>query len=144
MARLGVAGYGDRVSEPPEAAARALLQELEDRLATKNLDAMTDLFANDVVLIGDGVENFDRDSTVSYLGLMADMQPTVRWDWDRLAVVLSTPQVLSFAAAGTIWFDDEAGNPMGEPEPFRVTCVAVDEGDRWRWKHFHGSRPADD
>ena len=130
------------MSDATDAAARGLLQELEDRLATKDLGEMADLFSDDVVLIGDGVENFDRASTVSYLGLMAEMQPTVRWDWDRVAVVLSTPEVLSFAAAGTIRFDDEAGNPMGDPEPFRVTCVAVDDGDRWRWKHFHGSRPA--
>jgi len=32
-------------------------------------------FTDDVVLIGDGVETFDRDATVAYLGLMADMTP---------------------------------------------------------------------
>jgi SnoaL-like domain len=67
-----------RLMSGPDATARALLRELEERLATKDLDQMTDLFTDDVVLIGDAVENFDRSSTVEYLGLMADMTPTVR------------------------------------------------------------------
>jgi len=124
--------------------ARDLLAELEERLASKDLGPITDLFAEDVVLIGDEDEHFDRASTVAYLGLMAEMVPTVRWHWDRVAVTWSSPDVLSFAAAGTIWFDDEAGHRMREPEPFRVTCVAAYDGDRWRWRHFHGSRPAAD
>jgi len=132
------------MTKDPEAAARGLLAELEERLAGKDLDQITDLFAEEVVLIGDEGENFDRASTVAYLGLMAEMAPTVRWSWDRVAVVWSSPEVLSFAGAGTIWFDDAAGQRMGEPGPFRVTCVAVDDGDRWRWRHFHGSRPATD
>src|SRR5881275_461507 len=111
----------------PEVTARALLGELEERLATKDLDQMTDLFTDDVVLIGDEIENFDRSSTVEYLGLMADMAPTVRWKWDRVAVVLSAPGLLGFAAAGNIWFDDEAGQPMDDPKPFRLTCLAVEE-----------------
>jgi hypothetical protein len=141
--RTGVATVS-HMSDEPAAEARGLLAELEERLARKDLGQITDLFSENVVLIGDEVENFDRASTVAYLGLMAGMTPTVRWDWDRVTVVLSMPGVLSFAAAGSMWFDDEAGKRMSDPQPFRVTCVAVDEGDRWRWKHFHGSRPAED
>jgi hypothetical protein len=33
---------------------------------------------------------------------------------------------------------------MGDPEPFRVTCVAVDGPDGWQLKHFHGSAPRAD
>ena len=122
--------------------ARELLQELEDVLAAKDLDAIADLFGEDVVLIGDDSEHFDRRSTVEYLGLMADMAPTVRWSWDQVVVVLDAPETLSFAAAGAIWFEDASGHRLDEPEPFRVTCLASDDGDRWRWRHFHGSRPA--
>ena len=113
-------------------------------LAAKDLDRITDLFSDDTVLIGDDSEHFDRASTVEYLGVMADMAPTVRWNWDQVVSVLAAPSVLCFAAAGTIWFEDQDGQRMGEPGPFRVTCVATDDGDRWRWRHFHGSRPAED
>jgi uncharacterized protein (TIGR02246 family) len=121
--------------------ARGLLAELEERLATHDLDQMVDLITDDVVLIGDAVENFDRDETVAYLSLMADMKFTVRWEWDRVAVLLSAPQLLSFAAVGTIAFYDESGEPHGHREPFRLTCLAVEDGGRWRWRHFHGSAP---
>src|SRR3954449_5370711 len=104
----------------PEGAARDLLSELEERLATKDIDQMTDLFADDVVLIGDDGENFDRSATVEYLSLMAGMSPTVRWKWSRVAVVLSQPGLLGFAAAGSIWFDDESRQRIDDPKPFRL------------------------
>src|SRR4051794_25808417 len=97
------------MADDAESVARGLLAELEERLAAKNLDQMADLFPDDVVLIGDSVENFDRGSTVAYLGVMAEMAPTVHWDWDRVVVQESAPGLLCFGAAGTIWFDDEHG-----------------------------------
>src|SRR3954451_8191747 len=115
-----------------DTAARGLLADLEERLATHDLDRMVELFTDDVVLIGDSVENFDRDSTVAYLKLMADMTPTVRWDWDRVSVVLHTSEALCFAAAGTMTFYDESQEPLGEGAPFRVTCLAAAMPAGWR------------
>src|SRR5436190_12362963 len=75
-------------------AARELLAKLEEHLATHDLERILDLFTADVVLIGDSVENFDRDSTVAYLKLMADMAPTVRWEWDRVSVQLASEEAV--------------------------------------------------
>ena len=94
------------MTEDPERSARSVLAELEERLATHDIDRIVGFFTDDVVLIGDAEENFDRDATVAYLGVMADMTPTVRWDWDRVAMVLNAPGLLSFAAAGTMGFQD--------------------------------------
>jgi uncharacterized protein (TIGR02246 family) len=129
------------MTDDSEPSARRVLGELEARLATHDLDQIVDFFTEDVVLIGDAEENFDRDTTVSYLRLMADMTPTVRWEWDRVAVVLKAPGLLAFGAAGSIGFYDPAGQLRGDREPFRVTCLAVEEQGGWRLKHFHGSRP---
>jgi uncharacterized protein (TIGR02246 family) len=129
------------VAEDPERSARSVLAELEERLATHDLAQIVDFFTEDVVLIGDAEENFDRDSTVAYLSLMANMTPTVRWEWDRVAVVLDAPRLMSFAAAGSMGFYDPAGQLLGDRAPFRVTCLAVQEQAGWRLKHFHGSRP---
>ena len=77
------------MADDAESVARGLLAELEERLAAKNLDQMADLFTDDVVLIGDSVENFDRVSTVAYLGvglLARDPRP-----------LLSAPKCRSFA-----------------------------------------------
>jgi uncharacterized protein (TIGR02246 family) len=124
-----------------ELRARSVLAELEDRLASHDLPTMADYFTDDVVLIGDSEENFDRESTVAYLSVMADMSATVHWEWDRVAVVLDAPGILGFGAAGTMVFHDPEGKPMGDPEPFRVTCLAVEEHGTWRLRHFHGSAP---
>ena len=132
------------VTRGPEQSARAVLAELETRLATHDLDQMVDFFTEDVVLVGDAEENFGRDQTRAYLREMADMAPSVHWEWDRVAVVLNAPDVLCFAAVGSIAFHDSAGQPLGEPEPFRVTCLAVREQDGWHLRHFHGSRPQND
>jgi uncharacterized protein (TIGR02246 family) len=130
------------MTDDPERSARTVLAELEERPATHDFDRIVDFFTEDVVLIGDAEENFDRDTTVAYLRLMADMTPTVRWEWDRVAVVLNAPGMLSFGAAGSIGFYDPAGQLLGDREPFRVTCLAVQEQGGWRLKHFHGSRPS--
>jgi uncharacterized protein (TIGR02246 family) len=129
------------MAEDPERSALSVLAELEERLATHDLAQIVDFFTEDVVLIGDAEENFDRDATVAYLSLMANMTPTVRWEWDRVAVVLDAPQLMSFAAAGSMGFYDPAGQLLGDRVPFRVTCLAVQEQGGWRLKHFHGSRP---
>jgi uncharacterized protein (TIGR02246 family) len=125
-------------------AARELLAELEERLATHDIDQMVDLFTDDVVLIGDSVENFDRDSTVEYLKSMADMAPTVRWEWDTVAELLHSSEALCFAAAGTMTFYNESQQPLGEGGPFRVTCLAMATPAGWRLRHFHGSAPQAD
>jgi uncharacterized protein (TIGR02246 family) len=133
--------------EPPagslrsEQRARGVLAELESCLATHDLDQMVDFFTEDVVLVGDAEEAFGRDAIRDYLRGMPEMAPTVRWDWHRIDVVLDAPGVLSFAAVGSIEFHDAAKQPLGEGAPFRVTCLAVQEQDVWRLRHFHGSRP---
>lgn len=127
-----------------DGTARSLLAELEERLATHDLDQMVDLFTDDVVLIGNDSESWNRDETVAYLSLMADMKFTVRWEWDRVAVVLSAPGLLAFAAAGTLGFYDQSGQLAGDREPFRLTCLAVEDRGRWRLRHFHGSDPKAD
>src|SRR4051812_47781353 len=72
-----------------EATAWQILTDLEEGLATHDLDRMVDLFTDDVVLLGDDDENWDREATVAYLSLMAEMTYTVRWEWDRVAVLVS-------------------------------------------------------
>ena len=102
---------------------------------------MVEFFTEDVVLLGDAEEAFGRDAVRAYLHVMADMEPTVHWQWNRVEVVLDAPGALSFAAVGSIVFYDPAGQPLGEKAPCRVTCLAVQEQNVWRLRHFHGSRP---
>lgn len=128
-------------SQRSEQSARDVLAELESCLATHDLDQMVEFFTEDAVLLGDAEEAFGRDALRAYLRVMADMEPTVHWQWNRVVVVLDVPGVLSFAAVGSIVFNDPAGQPLREGAPFRLTCLAVQEQNVWRLRHFHGSRP---
>ena len=127
-----------------EQAARSILAELEERLASKDLERILDQWTEDAVLIGDAAENFTREQTAAYLTRMAEMAPTVRWKWEHVSVVLSAPAILVFAAVGAMGFYDEEGALMGDTERFRTTCLAIEEPGGWRLKHFHGSEPQDD
>lgn len=124
-----------------ETSAETVLRELEESLATHELPRMLEFWTKDAVLIGDDSEHWDRASTEEYLGVMAVMAPTVHWQWDHVAPVFDGPGVLAIAAAGTMTFVDASGTPLGEAEPFRMTCVAVQRDGAWRLAHFHGSAP---
>ena len=132
------------MSSESEQVARGVLAELEERLASKDRDRILEQWTEDAVLIGDAAENFTREETVAYLTAMAEMAPTVRWQWEHVAVILSAPQVLVFAAVGAMGFYDPDGSPMGDTEHFRTTCLAVEDPGGWRLRHFHGSEPQDD
>jgi hypothetical protein len=70
-------------SQRSEQRARGVLAELESCLATHDLGQMVDFFTEDVVLVGDEEEAFGRNALRDYLRGMAEMAPTVRWDWHR-------------------------------------------------------------
>jgi ketosteroid isomerase-like protein len=74
-----------------EKRARGVLAELESCLATHDLDRMVGFFTEDVALISDAEEAFGSDAIRAHLRGMADMEPTVHWEWDRVAVVLDAP-----------------------------------------------------
>jgi ketosteroid isomerase-like protein len=107
-----VAGGVPEYRQPPagsqrsEQSARDVLAAMESCLATHDLDHMVEFFTEDAVLLGDAEEAFGRDALRGYLRGMADMEPTVHWQWDRVVVVLDAPGVLSFAAVGSIVFND--------------------------------------
>ena len=132
------------MTENSEQAARSVLAMLEESLATHNVDQVMAFWTDDAVLIADADENFDGAATAEYLGHMADMPRTVRWQWDQVAVVLDAPGLLSFTAAGNMGFHDASGQLLQDRGRFRVTCLAVEGPAGWRLKHFHGSAPRAD
>jgi len=87
-------------SQRSEQSARDVLAELERCLATHDLGQMVEFCTEDVVLLGDAEEAFGRDAMRAHLRVMADMEPTVHWQWNRVVVVLDVPGVLSFALRG--------------------------------------------
>jgi uncharacterized protein (TIGR02246 family) len=123
----------------PEQIARGILNELQESVAAKNPDRLARLFTDDVVLFGTAAANLDRNETMAYLARVVAQDGIIKWEWDRVAILVSAPALLCFAVLGTVGFEEAAGT--ADRDVFRLTCVAVEQGGRWRLRHFHGSVP---
>ena len=121
--------------------AHRLLGELQEAVTAKDLDRLLDLFCDDPVLFGTAAANLDRQQTTDYLERVVAQDGFIRWDFEDVVTLVSAPGFVSFAAVGTVGFDDETGRATGPRDGFRLTCVAVEERDGWRLRHFHGSVP---
>ena len=115
----------------------ALLSELQSAVTARDLARTLDLFTEDAVLVGTSAANLDRGEVSSYLALLFDQPYGMRWDFEIVRVVDSRLGALTFVALGTVGFD----GPHESRDRFRLTCLAVEDGDRWRLRHFHGSIP---
>ena len=124
-----------------EHTARGILAELQDAVAAKDHDRLARLMADDVVLFGTAAANLDRDQTLAYLARVLAQEGTIRWEWDCVAPLVTAPDLLAFAAVGTVGLDDADGRAEGARDTIRLSCVAVEENGRWRLRHFHGSVP---
>ena len=118
-----------------ESTARAILAELQECFADKDLDRLGRLLDDETVLFGTVAANLDRAQTMAYVGPLVEQEATIRWGWDTVVPLVSEPDLLCFAVVGSVGLDE------GERSEFRLTCVAVQDQGRWRLRHFHGSVP---
>jgi len=118
---------------------RALLEDLQAAVRAKDLAATLELFTEDAALLGTAAANLDRTAVTGYLARVFDQPGYVLWDWRTVSVVDARPGALTFVALGVVSL---AGDPGGRAsDPVRLTCLAVDDGERWRLRVFHGSVP---
>jgi hypothetical protein len=115
--------------------ARAILDELQECFADKDLDRLGRLLDDETVLFGTVAANLDRAQTMAYVGPLVEQEATIQWGWDTVVPLISEPDLLCFAVVGSVGLDG------GERSEFRLTCVAVQDQGRWRLRHFHGSVP---
>jgi ketosteroid isomerase-like protein len=125
----------------PEEKIHSILRELQEGMAAKDLDALSSLIDDDIVLFGVAAASVDRRGAISYLAQMTANPGTVRWAWDRVLPIIDEPHLLVFAVVGTVGFDDSEGRSVGPRHAFRLTAVAVHRLGRWQLRHFHGSVP---
>jgi uncharacterized protein (TIGR02246 family) len=121
--------------------AHQLLTELQEAVTAKDEERMMALFADEVVLFGTTAANLDRGQTHEYIQAVLAQPGAIRWEFDQVVPVARDGAVLAFACVGSVGFDDASGEPDGERQPFRLSCVAAHEDGRWRLTHFHGSVP---
>lgn len=124
-----------------ERVARALLDELQDAVAAKDAERLAQIFDEDVAVFGTARANLDRDDSMAYLERVLAQDDVIRWDWTRVRPLVEEPTVLCFAVVGSVGFE---GAAISDRDDFRLSCVAVNDGVRWRIRHFHGSVPQRD
>ena len=127
-----------------EMKIRSLLDELQVGVAAKDLDALSALFDDDVVLFGTAAANVDRREAIAYLTRVVAQQGTIRWQWDRVFPLVDESRLLVFAVVGTVGLENADGRLDGQRDVFRLTAVASNHDGRWRLSHFHGSVPEGD
>ena len=125
----------------PQHVARGILERLQNAFVSKDPVAVAELFDDQLVIFGTAAENLDRTQSDEYVARVFSQPGTVRWGWDQVVPVLSEPDVVVFVVVGTVGFQDAQGQPAGERDAFRLTCVAVARHGNWRLRHFHGSIP---
>jgi uncharacterized protein (TIGR02246 family) len=115
--------------------ASALLSQLQSAATAQDLAGMLDLFTEDAVVLGTSAANLDRRELTAYVTALFELPHCIHWDFEMIRVVDSRVGALTFVALGTVGLD----GPDESRDQFRLTCLAVDDGDRWRLRHFHGS-----
>jgi hypothetical protein len=124
-----------------EQLARGILDRMQNAFVSKDPLEVAALFDDELVVFGTAAENLDRAQSLDYVARVLSQDGTVRWGWDEVVPVLNEPDVVVFAVVGTVGFEDAQGQPDGERDVFRLTCVAVPRDGNWVLRHFHGSIP---
>jgi uncharacterized protein (TIGR02246 family) len=124
-------------SEPLD-LVRSLLHDLQTAMRDRDLAAALDLFTDGAALLGTSATNLGRQPVDEYLSALV-LEPTgyPLWDWETVSVTDSRPGAVTFIALGTVgWADDPADDTR---TPMRLTCLLLEDADRWRIGLFHGS-----
>lgn len=124
-----------------EQVARGILEGLQRAFVTKDPVQVAELLDDEVVLFGTAAESLDRAQSSDYVARVLSLDGTIRWCWDQVVPLWHGPDVIAFAVVGSVGFAEVPGQPDGERDAFRLTCVAVSREGSWRLRHFHGSVP---
>ncbi|MEA2365393.1 MAG: hypothetical protein QOI32_905 [Thermoleophilaceae bacterium] len=121
-------------------ACEAILRDIQSAVEARDPGALADLFDEQAVLVGTGGDARDRDAVIEYLTAVATQRESLRWDWHEVVPFHQGADTLGFAAFGEIVVSDGTAERRA---PIRATLFAVDAGDGWRLRQFHGSIPSD-
>jgi uncharacterized protein (TIGR02246 family) len=116
--------------------ARQLMADLQSAARAKDLAAALDLYTGDAAVLGPGDANFDREAVTRHVELVLSQPGRARWDWETIEVVDARPDAITFVALGTAGWD---AGPDDGVVPYRMSCLVVDDGDRWRFRLQHGA-----
>jgi ketosteroid isomerase-like protein len=120
--------------------ARALLEAIQRAVDARDADALVALFDEPAVLIGAAGDGRDRAGLLRYLTAVATQPGSLRWEWHEIVPFHRSEGTLGFAAFGEVVVSDGSREQRA---PIRATLFAVETGEGWKIRQFHGSIPSD-
>jgi uncharacterized protein (TIGR02246 family) len=115
-----------------------LMRDFQSAASAKDLAAVLDLYTEDAAVLGPGDANFDREAVTRHVEAVLSQPGRVRWDWERIEIVDARPGAITFVALGTGGWE---GGPGEGTVPYRMSCLIVEDDDRWRFRFQHGAVP---
>lgn len=120
----------------------AALEALDAAFARRDLQAILDLCAEDVVFIGsgEGEEATGREGVAAMLSSLGPRAEGTEFslEWESVdAQVFGDLALLVAVGNGTLVTPRRQATTR-----YRLTGVLVRDGDQWRWRVHHGSEPA--
>ena len=118
------------------ADAQAILDDLQARVAARDLPALVSLFEDPAVLIATASDGRTPEAREAYLRAIAAQPAEVRWEWHDKVLFYEATDALGFAAFGDVVLAEGVDEVRA---PIRGTFFAVRSKGGWRLRQFHGS-----
>ena len=78
-----------------------------------------------------------RQELESFFSHIFARDTTFSWEWDRIDVSYAGNLAWFFAEGRVIL----STVTQQRKTPYRITGILERQGDRWLWRHYHGSEP---
>jgi ketosteroid isomerase-like protein len=118
------------------ADAQQILDALQEKVAARDLPALSEFFEDPAVLIATASDGRTPAARAAYLEAVVTQPAAVRWDWRETTLFFESADALGFAAFGDVVLVDGAEEARA---PIRATFFAVRSAGGWRLREFHGS-----
>src|SRR3954466_1918236 len=103
--------------------ARAVLDDLQPGVDSRDTDRLHQLFDEPAILIGTGGDARNGDAVRGYLTAVATQDASLRWQWDEIVPFYEDAMTIGFACFGDIVVTDANGERRA---PIRASLLAVE------------------
>ena len=89
------------------ADAQRILNDLQEKVAARDLPALLEFFEDPAVLIGTAGDGRTQEAREAYLEAVTTQPGAVRWDWRETVLFFESEDALGFAAFGDVVLVDD-------------------------------------
>jgi hypothetical protein len=116
------------------------LERFNHLVSTRNLKVLAEFVpSDDVLLVGSEAGEVAKGSPAleAFFVRVFARDVTFSWEWDRVDVSHSGDLAWFFAEGWVILSNAR----QQRRSPYKISGVLERRGERWLWRHYHGSEP---